>query len=282
LSVGSLDLKYDILKIFSRRIVVSDISIDSVQVNLYRERADSNFNYKFIIKAFALREPVNEEEAEQPKPDSTAAYQFSLGTVSLSRVLFSMKDEYGGQQLQVNAASLRSEFSAFDLEKMDIGVKYLFTDSINTVIALSTPYKKPEPDSSSSPALHLKADSIRIERTAFSLKDSESDMNVETHAGLLAGSDILADLAKMNISINSIQLMDHRSSISMRSAEPPSPADLQKDSSNPLTFLVRNIILERNQFEFVDKAKKPTGPRTVDFANLDLSEIVIHADTCWV
>ena len=34
LSVGSLDLKYDILKLFSKSIDVSDISIDSVHVNL--------------------------------------------------------------------------------------------------------------------------------------------------------------------------------------------------------------------------------------------------------
>jgi hypothetical protein len=280
LSVGSLDLKYDVLKIFSKNIDVSYISIDSVHVNLHRARTDSNFNYNFIIKAFALKEPVEEPVKEKPKPDSTVAYRFNLGTVLLSRIVFSMKDEYGGQDFLVNAGSLQSKFTDFDLEKMNIGVKYLYTDSISTAIDLSAPYKKTVPDTTASTPLQLRADSIRLQRTAFSLKNAESEMNVETHAGLLTGTDVLANLDKMNITVNRIQLIDHSSSIVVRSIEEPArPSATQKDSSKPLTFSARSVIIERNKIDFIDKAKKPTGPKTVDFANLGLSEITLLADT---
>ncbi len=277
LSLHSLKVQYDLWDFFDNKITVPAVALDAVEIYLYRSRTDSLFNFDFIPKAFAGEpgEPIEETRKE------TVPYVFNLGALSLTALKFSMEDEYGGQNYQIKADNIRTFIKYFNTDNLHFHLSHLFTDSLDTYIVLSPPLKKENENSAASSVLPLlAADSLKLTNTAFRLENADSSINVESMARILAGDKIIADLRKMNVSVNRIQLSDHQTHVRTKSREIIEEKGSQTDdTSRPFTYVANSLLIERNEFSFDDNNKPKQGSNTVDFFHLLLKDFEIKADT---
>ena len=107
----SLELNVAILPIFQQnKIRLKNLHWSGLVANINRNES-KNFNYQYIIDAFANEENTAEE--------NTTTYLFSIGSINLNNIQLSYKDAIEGQNASVQIEDLELIFEKFDLEELD-------------------------------------------------------------------------------------------------------------------------------------------------------------------
>lgn len=275
LSVGELDVKYDISDIFSNKLDIPEVSVTQLEVNLFRSRTDSNFNFSFIPAAFST---AGETESQ----DTTgSAFVLGLGKVSLNQLQFLMDDGYGGQYYKVALSTFNTEVDEFDLNKMQFHVKQVFSDSLNCGIKLTSPYLvKQEQQTSETTNFLFRADSIQLANNIFSFENPETDMLVQTTASLLGGSKLNYNQVNLHVNAHYITLREHTTKVQIKTAVKNAGTDsLVADSTLPFTYFVNHLDIIKSKVVFDDLAAPVLNGRQMDYSHLAFSNIDIHTDS---
>lgn len=276
LGVGELDVRYDISDIFSSKLDLSEIKVNELQVNLFRTGTDSNFNFSFIPAAFSTAGETESQDTSSGKP-----FVLGLGKVSVNRLQFLMDDEYGGQYYKTSLGSFYTEVSEFDLNKMQFRVKKLYSDSLHCGIKLFSPYiavnKKDETGSSGN--FLLGADSVRLSNTVFSLNNPETEMMVQSTAGLLGGSGIQYNQQQLKVNAGYLTLREHSTKVQVKTVAANSVDSVMADTTLPFTFFARQTDIINSNVEFNDIAAPVLKGRQMDYSHLAFSSIDIHTDS---
>ena len=276
--IGLLETRYDLRNIFSGSLIISEISADSIQLNISRQRNDSLFNFSFITSAFASGE---KNAATTSKP-----FRLALGKINLAHLQFLMNDLYGGQVYHFSLASLRSNITQLDLETMKVDAAYFFTDSINTNINLfSTTVNNNKIETVSDTVtapLSISADTINLANTIFSVQNPETLLDIKTNVASLSAGKIIYNQQLFNFTAATVSLQHHTTSIKIKSI----PTGKKIDSSiavttgKPFTFFIGKATIDNNNFSFDDAAAAPIKTTTaIDFNHLDMRRIALHADS---
>ena len=135
LSGKSLLVNLNMLQLLSGNVSINEIHLSNIKVNINRKPNDSNFNFQYIVTAFASKKP---DTSTIKKPVNLKIEKVILDTVS-----FGFKD--GLKQLFCNAfvGELYSKISIIDLEKMNFAVTdFIVKNTMVTLIDKSTKNEK--------------------------------------------------------------------------------------------------------------------------------------------
>ena len=113
LSAKKLKVNISLLKLIDNKIEINSIDLNTVEVNLYKNR-NGIFNFDYIIKAF--------ESPQKPNSDSPPM-EFSIDKVNLDFIKFGFIDETSKTKLLVNLNHFDTKISTFDLKKQLIEIK---------------------------------------------------------------------------------------------------------------------------------------------------------------
>src|SRR5450432_3577519 len=91
LYAGNLNLDVNLWGLFHHKIVVNDMNLEHWTVHMERLLPDSDFNYSFIIKAFA-----SGNDNQKKAANGTSPWTFELGNVNLMNIRAHYQDDATG------------------------------------------------------------------------------------------------------------------------------------------------------------------------------------------
>ncbi|MBS0011014.1 MAG: translocation/assembly module TamB domain-containing protein [Bacteroidales bacterium] len=111
LYAGIIKVNIALKDLLFSKVNVNRFVVEDVSVNMSRNKADTLFNYYFLIAAFTDTASVPEAELEQPSP-----WSFSVKRVNLENTRFRYDDGYGGMDVAVALQQLRLTMDELDPE----------------------------------------------------------------------------------------------------------------------------------------------------------------------
>ncbi|HEY8389210.1 MAG TPA: translocation/assembly module TamB domain-containing protein [Parasegetibacter sp.] len=284
LYLGKLEVNYRLLDLLSNQITVNKLEIDSLMVNIYRSRGDTDFNFQFIVDAFSS-EDSSSSDYNTDTLESGTALRWELGKLSLQKIDLKFNDEPGGQHYSLQLTSLETRINKFDLTDQKYGVEYLRTNGLSGLIAMrpsTFPEESSASDTSASEGLlpEFTVDELSLKETRFIMTSSESGLNVNTVAGLLSGEKIYLNLNDYHAAVKLFELSEHHTYIvqhplngnTVSKVAEKAETSLSEPEQNNFTFSFDRIIIKNNRFTYDDNTQ-PRLTNQTDFSHLDIANI---------
>ncbi len=190
----------ELLPLLDGRLRLTTVDLTGIRANL-RQRADSTFNFDFIIRAFAAKDP----DTQQAPVDSGGGLQFDLKSVHLERIHFDMDMVPSELAMQLRLGQLDVSLDTFALAPLRIHVDAIAMR--NTSVDLRTTKGVPEP--ATYPALtnplskiDVRFNAINVEAVRFSLTtiDTGDSLWVSVLRGALEASAMDASQQRLALS----------------------------------------------------------------------------------
>ncbi len=123
LYVNHLNVGLDLPQLLNNKAEFTAIELDGLTANV-EKRADSTFNFDYIIDAFA----TNDEEDEESKP-----FIIDLDKIHLQNINVTYNDRTSKNDITLKLTDLQTVVEVFDLEKNNYAVDYINADGFQLV-----------------------------------------------------------------------------------------------------------------------------------------------------
>ncbi|MFA6152426.1 MAG: translocation/assembly module TamB domain-containing protein [Chitinophagaceae bacterium] len=276
LSVHLLKVDIDMLKLINSKVSVNDLVLENVYANVHRNKPDTNYNFTYIIEAFASKDT---SATPKPKDTTSSPFVFDVGTVNLKDIHIRFDDGTGGinlaldlQQLKVRMKELDPAQMVFRLKSLSVkGLRSSFIQDTSLIVSNDTTQSKP---------LTLAADELDLKDIAFNFQSKLTnfffDLNMKN---LLAHPDNI-DLDKQRIDVKDLVLDNTNAKvvIGKYSSVPEKVEDIV-DTLNQQgwTITVKKIKLAGIDFA-MDNENLPRQKEGIDYGHLGISSLNFKAE----
>lgn len=103
---SKLRIDINMLKLLKGQYEISKVTLENVVANISRKANDSNFNYQFLIDAFAGKSP-------QPQKKSTVT--LSLDEIDITHSAITWHDSYGGTMMDTKIGGFHATLDSLDI-----------------------------------------------------------------------------------------------------------------------------------------------------------------------
>lgn len=277
LSVNTLKVDVAMLELLHKKLDVQLLVLNGVHSHVYRNMPDTNFNFSYIVTAFAGKEKAPKPE-KKPKDTSGSSFEISIGKVKIDDIHARLDDQTGGMKLGVNLEHLALDMKKVDLDSMRFHIKELEVAGLQTSYAQDTSYLPPSPKSDTKARLHLVADKVHLERIGLGYNDVLNKLAFDLNLGALDLDLKQFDLGENNIDINKLAIANTGASLVIgRHADAPAVIDtiVKKDTTEGWRVNAGDIDLSGLAFK-MDNENTPRVARGMDYAHLNLKDLVLH------
>ena len=254
------------------RSILKIVNLDQLQATI--ERKQSDFNYQFVLDAFAGENASN-------KRNTSEIDWLIPGQVELTRFMLNYVDEKQGEKTVINILTLRSNL---DIVDEIIPAKWVAKDILldSAIIEISSALNKlPEKvtekqDNSIWPGL-LEISGLEVRRSEFRLDNEGESFSVNSRVGRALLKKGYYSGLEHKISAGMIGLDDHITSIKIKQ-DGQGHESLSDSNTEPFTFSVDTLLINRNRISlnFTDRKKfndNRFDPYHNDFKNIDISAL---------
>jgi hypothetical protein len=133
LYASKIDVKIKMMDLLDGEVNMSKFSVSDVYANLYSSKQSADFNYQFIIDAFAS----NDKPGTTKNIQDTSSLKLNIKNVALNKIRINYKDVYGGTQLIAAVSKSNINFNKIDLDKSVYDVKDIVGDGISINMQLN-------------------------------------------------------------------------------------------------------------------------------------------------
>ena len=283
---GKLRVDISLFKLLSHEVDIQYVELDDIKTNIYRINPDTNFNYDYIVKAFA----GNNSKPEQPA-DTTNPMKFSIGKIVLNRITAKFKDDESGNDVYFYLGSFQTNIKTFDPSHLIYNIPDIQVANINSRIYQYKPLIQNKDStatvaspatSSSTPQLTL--GSIDFKRIAFDYKNDISALAANLNIGEFATHPDNINLKNLAVSLKDITLNNSITKVALgKSQEAKATKDVvaaKTDSqlSNPWKFQLAKINFNNNELQYDDN-NAPHVPEGFDASHLHIKKFTLNGDS---
>ena len=277
LSVNTLKIDLLMLELLHKKLDVQLLVLKGVHAHVYRNMPDTNFNFTYIIDAFAGT-PKGGKSDRKPKDSSTSAFSVAVGRVEIDDIHARFDDQTGGTALAIGLEHLSMVMKKTDIDKIVFHVKELTVAGLQGTFAQDTSYLPPSPDVKKKASLQLIADKVHLERINFDYNDN---LNKLLFALNLGGLDLELrkfDLQNNNIDINRLAIANSSAMLTFgknSGAHVAVDTVVKKDTTGGWHVRATQLDLSGLSFK-MDNANSPKVKKGIDYAHLDLKELSLN------
>ena len=120
----SLGLDIGAFSLFGGSIVIDEATLDGAVVNAYQYRADTAFNYQFLLDAFATTDTVTADTA------AGAAFGFDVHVVDITNTRIRLLDEVAGSDFNLRVDRLFAEVADLNLDTLAVTLDEVLVDGL--------------------------------------------------------------------------------------------------------------------------------------------------------
>lgn len=277
LYAGNLRVNINMLKLISGKVDVQKLTLEGVHAHVYRHAPDTNFNFTYIINAFA-GDPKKTKE-EKPKDTTSSGMSIDVNKILLNDIHARFDDQTGGTRLAVNLQYLELGMKKIDLKAMDFHVKNLDVTGLATTFYQDTSYLPPSPPSNTKSKLLLAADNIDLKNIFFTYGDNKNKMVFDLKLGSLKTKVRTFDLENEKIAVERFDLGNTTAKMVLgKHSQVPEKVAVIVDTLPQSKWRVTANTLNLDNIRFaMDDENKPQQVYGMDYAHLDLQKLALHA-----
>lgn len=271
LSAGALRIDIDLLELLSNKVSVNDLVLENVYGNVYRNKPDTDFNFTYIIDAFASKDTTTKDTNKSP-------FVFDVGTVRLKDIHIRFADEMGGSDLRIDLVAMKIKMRELDPSKMVFRLKSLAVQGLSTSFKQDTSLIVSS-DTSVTKPITLQADILDLKEIVFSFQSSLSKINFDIQLQKLLAHPTNIDLVKRELVVKDFSLEKMRSKILLGKTNvvPERVAEVSDTLKEQGWSIVLNKIkLQDISFE-MDDENKPQQKQGIDYAHLGITDLNFEA-----
>ncbi|PSL35519.1 translocation/assembly module TamB domain-containing protein [Chitinophaga ginsengisoli] len=257
---GSLKVRYNLLAFINNELQVNALEWDSVLVNVYRNQADSTYNYQFIMDAFAPKDT---------KPDTLSAetgtsLQYHLKDITLRQVRLRFADAKDGmtaiihfKELHVDPDDLLLDEGLYTFRGIELdGLKGLYTQGYRPK-ALTNTAPPPTPADMASTPFHLLLKKLHIKNSAFLYADEASGLSTVWRISDFQLVNSSIDLDSTLVQIGDLRIGKTTGSFTLSSPKDTSTPIPRDSVPNTWKVLATKAEIDHLDFKFDNNAAPP-------------------------
>lgn len=283
---GKLRVDIALFKLLSNEVDLSYLELDDIKTNIYRNNPDTNFNFEYIVKAFA----TPETEPAQPA-DTSNPMKFNIGNIVLNRITAKFKDDESGNDVYFYLGNFQTRIKTFDPTHLVYNIPDIQVSDINSRIYQYKPLIQNKDsvspaaspaESSSTPQLQL--GSISFKRIKFDYKNDISALAANLNIGDFTTHPDNIDLKNLAISLKDITLNNTITKVTLgKTAEAKATKNVvaaKTDSqlTNPWKFQLAKINFNNNELQYDDN-NAPHVPEGFDASHLHIKNFTFNGDS---
>ncbi len=285
LSGDKMKVNITMIQLLHKKVEINAIDLQGITANVTRT-PDSVYNYGYILKAL-----MGEQKKPVKPADTTSTLKFSLDKVNLDRINIKFNDAISGNNVKFLLGHFDTRVKDFDMDKMLFTIPKITLSNFDAKI-IQTPSGTLEAnpaqrDTAVKPiALNLNLGIIDLSKIHVDYKGKEMKTNVTLGKLLVDVNKI--DLKNHNVSINSIQLHDTKTLLSLTK-----PQTVQKiivkvikkidtliaapQSGQPWSLALAKVSFIHNDVKFDNEAQKPVN-KGLDYMHMDIHNLNLDAE----
>lgn len=279
LSVKELKVDVNMLALIRSKIDVQQLVLTGVHAHVYRNPRDTDFNFAFIINAFAGKKTEDTTTTTGVQDTTTSTPDINIGRVRLSDIHARFDDYTGGSLMSVDLNSLDLRMKKIDIEKMLFHVKDLTVDGLQGVYIQDTSFlpQKAEDTTAGKSDLQLIADNIDLRQVSFRYRDEQSKLHFAVSLGRLGLDLNKFSLADNLVDVDELELENTGATLVMgRNAQTPAIVDtiVHTDTTEGWHVNAHKVKFTGVGFK-MDDENKPHIPKGIDYAHLALTDVAV-------
>lgn len=274
LSLKEIKVDISMLELIHKKVDVQQVLVTGLHSHIYRLQPDTNFNFTYIIDAFA-----GKKDSTKPKDTSSSSpLKISLDRVRLDDIHVRFDDGTGGMQLVLNLDHLGLRMKQLDLDKMTFHVKELEVAGLQTSYAQDTSYLPEKPNSNKKAQLTLLADDVDLKKIAFRYDDNLNKLLFGVQLGSLQLQLKKFELANNLVDLDKLAISNTDMALTMgKYSKPPSPIDtiVKIDTTEGWNVRGGDIVLANVSFK-MDNENMARQPYGIDYSHLGLKGVAVN------
>ncbi|MES2479989.1 MAG: translocation/assembly module TamB domain-containing protein [Bacteroidota bacterium] len=273
LSLEVLRVDIDLLKLLNNRVSVNQLILTNAYANIHRNRIDSDFNFSYIIQAFASKDTV-----KKTKDTSASPFVFDVGKVRLENIRFTFNDERGGIQLAVGFKGLKIKMKELDPTKMIFRFKSIALEGFSSSLIQDFSLLVSN-DTSAPKPISIAADEIDLKEIDFKYASKLTQFLFDIKLRHLLVHPQKLDLTKQIITLNDLLLdtTDAKITIGKQSIVPEKAEEIV-DSIDQQNWTIAVGKISLGQVNFImDNFNYPLIKEAVDYNHLNITSLDFEA-----
>ncbi len=254
--------------LINKKIHLSSVSLEQINLSLDRSSGDSLFNYNFLLTAFA--DTTKKEESKEK-----SKWKIAVDDVNLKNIRLNYADNYGGTNLSADLQSLRIKMESIDMEKSIFKIDELLVDHLTAEIIIEeSKNKKQKTGEGNLPT--ITANKIQISNTNFYYGDSISNQSLIASIRLLKLKDAFTDLQNQVINMDNITLRSSNIRFNRNDSMPSTITAATNVKQKDWKILVKNIELDDNSLAYM-LTNKSVKNKMFDAGHMDYRHLFLEA-----
>ncbi len=268
-----LQVNISLLKLISGNIAIQNITLKKVQININRKATDSNYNFQYILDAFASK-----KKATTTTSKSTA---LSINNIALDTIAISYNDAYS--QLYSNAfiGNLQSSISSINLDSMRFLVNNFTLKNTSVLVQDKSINTQKKIDTSSKPnsPFNLFVTNFNIEQLKVNYTITATKLDYNNLIDTLELQNANLNLLKEKFTAKAVTINNSAFSLTTNDA-----GTTKKDTSvtirdvatkNGWLVDIEAIHLNKNNVAINNNAYKPLSNQ-IDYNHLTLNNLSLQ------
>lgn len=279
LYAGDIYVNVDMLGLISGKIDVKTVKLENINANIYRNAPDTNFNFTYIINAFA-GDPSAKPKEEKPEDTTSNPPKIDVNKVELDNIRFRFRDQTGGSDFALALNHLELKVKKIDLAAMDFRIRELAINGLKSSFYQDTSYLPEEPDTDTTQtALLLSADNIDLKNVLFTYGDNTDKFLLDVNLGNLQAAVEKFDLLNQKVRVDKLELENTTTKIVMgKHSDLPEKVEEIVDTLPESNWRVEANTLHLANVGFaMDDENKPRQQYGMDYAHLDAQKLALDA-----
>lgn len=282
LYLHQLKLDWKAQDLFLKKIVVKEISINGLAAQIIRPAKDTNFNFQFIIDAFAS----NKSDATlQKQSSSSPTFRYDFQKIYLNNIQFRYNDTAGGVLFYAKLGKAFLRPTLVDIDKNKYALNELKVANVFTSFVSDTSFLPPPPPDTAAPIdFQVAADQILLNNIHFTMLSHTDSLFFGVAVGKLQTELKQFELLNEQIKVGTLALEDAKSrlifgkdkintSITKNQAE-------SDTSSNNWKIWADGLTLNKIDFQ-MDDPNTPKYSPGMDYNHLNFQQIFFTASNAF-
>lgn len=260
-----------LFKLISSKIQIENVELTGIVANINRNDK-GEFNFDYIVKAFA---------SEEPKPASEPT-EISLDKIDLNNIRFSFNDALTQNDFKLNLGHFNTRIKTFDLENLDFEVPKIEVDALTLQVkqGIAQVIQNTEEvveEAKNEPNLKLKIGEVDLGKIDIRFESESTQLKTGFAFQKMVVNFNEIDLQKQFIDITSVNLKEAKGNqVLGKIEEKVTEAPSTETASNNWKFKLDKILVEKLDFQFDDEKSAPIA-KGIDYKHLHLQNLHLDA-----
>lgn len=272
-----VEIDIEMWGLLQKKVNVGKFGLTNVHAQLKRGVRLKEFNFQFLIDAFATKTPK-----EEIKKDTVQSpWKVDIKQLVVDRLRFALQDSTGSIFLHSAIHQLKVDIETLNLVDKQVAIEDVFMDGMQVDLIKLKSLLPIDTVSKGTAWNGIKIDDLTIQHSRFLYEDRFLDTKILAEIGQSALKEADIDLAKQKVSLSDFMLSNSRSELVLRkdTVLPKSVAKTKQapSPSLPWTVAAKNIRADSVDFKLDYKGVRPL-PKGIDYNHLHITGLAAQVE----